>query len=148
MPTVFIANLAVPLPTRFVAGDLATEIAAALLNDIQLKRVKAKLRWHLQKGDVLPDGLQAKAHELMKLELVPYITLDDGEEDDPVLLEALAMARDLIVTRMAQEGLPPPKGLDVHAKALVDANPALQEKARLRVEARYKAATAVIGELI
>jgi hypothetical protein len=56
------------------------------------------------------------------------------------------MARDLIVQRMAQQGLPPPKGLDEHAKALVKGLPELQERARLRIEARYKAASAVIQE--
>jgi hypothetical protein len=146
MPTVFIAGLAVPLPSRFTKGDTIGEVAAWVLNDIQHRRVKAKLRWLLSRGDVDSNGLQAKALELCQAELVPYSTLDDGDEDtDPVLAEALTMAREMIVSRMAQEGLPPPKGLDTHAKALVDGLPELQERARLRVEARYKAAELIAG---
>jgi hypothetical protein len=147
MPTVFINSLAVMLPSRFAAGDIIDEVAAAVLNDVQLKRIKARLRWALSRGDVNPDGLQARALELSKAELVPYATMDDddeGETLDPVFVEALAMARELITSQMAKEGLPPPKGLDLHAKALVDANPALQERARLRIEARYRAANAAI----
>ena len=147
MATVFIANLAVVLPSRFAAGDILNETAAAVLNDIHRKRLTAKLRYLHQKGDINKDGLQSKALELASLELVPYTTLDDedGEPLDPILEEALSMARNLIITRMAEEGLPPPKGLESHAKALVDAMPGLQEKARLRVEARYQAAALAMG---
>ena len=149
MPTVFIANLAVQLPLRFAAGDTLDETSASVLNDIQLKRLKARLRHALAKGDINPSEVQDKALALMDAELVPYNTLDDDDTDnDPVLSEALAMARELIVSRMAQEGLPPPKGLDVHAKALVDAMPQLQEKARLRLEARYNAANRAMEEIV
>lgn len=126
-----------------------TENNADVLNDIQTKRIKSKLRYLLQRGDILAHELDAKALELSSLELVPYATLDDDEEgSDPILSEALNMARELIISRMAQEGLPPPKGIDLHAKALVDAMPEIQEKARLRIEARYNAANAAIAETV
>lgn len=148
MPTVFIANLAVILPSRFAVGSIADEIAAKVLNDIHLRRVKAKLRWLLSRGEINANELQTRALELNEAELVPYATLDDDDsEADPIFIEALSMAREIIVSRMAQEGLPPPKGLDLHAKALVDAMPEIQEKARLRIEARYNAANAAIEEL-
>jgi hypothetical protein len=147
MPTVFIDNIAVLLPSRFALGDIINEAAAYTLNDIQQRRIKAKLRYLLARGDILQWDLQTKADELASQDLVPYMTLDDDEPNtDPILMEALAMARELIVGRMAQEGLPPPKGLDIHAKALVDAMPDLQEKARLRIEARYRAAQQAIQE--
>lgn len=148
MPTVYINNLAVVLPSRFAAGDIATDIAAQVLHEVQLRRIKAKLRYLLAKGDINLDGLQDKAIELNEAELVPYGTLDDDDDSDPVLVEALAMARELIISRMAQEGLPPPKGIDAHAKALVDGAPAIQERARLRIEARYRAANAAIEDII
>lgn len=148
MSTVFIANLAVILPIRFAAGDTIDEIPAEVLNEIQLRRIKSRLRYLLQKGDIAYDELQTKAEALVLEDLVPYATQDDDEtEDDPIYQEALAMARELIVGRMAKEGLLPPKGLDNHARALVDGMPALLEKARLRIEARYNAAAAAIGEL-
>ena len=149
MPTVFIANMAITLPSRFAPGDIATEAAADMLNYVQLTRIKSRLRYMLAQGHVLADGLQAKAAELAEQELVPYALTDDDEDaNDPVLQEALAIARELIITRMAQQGLPPPKGLDLHAKALVDGQPALQDRARARVEARYRAAASAIAEAL
>ena len=149
MPTVFIANLAVILPIRFAAGDAIEETPAKVLNDIQQRRIKAKLRWLLNRGEIAPEELQSKANELSNADLLPYITSDDDDADsDPILVEALSMAREIIVSRMAQEGLPPPKGIDLHAKALVDGMPELQEKARLRIEARYRAAAAAIEEVL
>lgn len=149
MSTVFIANLAVILPIRFSTGGELDEIASQVLNEIQLKRIKSRLRYLLQRGDIDTNELQSKALELSELDLVPYAMQDDDEtEGDPIFLEAMSMARDLIVSRMAQEGLPPPKGLDLHAKALVDGMPELQEKARLRIEARYRAASEAIAEIV
>lgn len=147
MPTVFVANLAVNLPSRFAAGDTIDDAAAYVLNDVHRKRLTSRLRYMLAKGEIHADELQRKAEELHQAELVPYATLDDDEENnanDPIMAEALSMARELIVTRMAKEGLPPPRGLDVHAKALVDAMPSIVERARLRVEARYKAAASAL----
>jgi hypothetical protein len=145
MPTIFTCGFAISLPTRFAPGDAIDATAAAVLNDIQRRRVTARLRYMLQKGDITEDALQAKALELYSQELVPYSTLDDDDNvSDPIMDEALAIARELIVTRMAQEGLPPPKNLDLHAKALVDGRPDLQEQARQRVEAKYRAAQMII----
>ena len=146
MPTVFIANLAVVLPVRFNPGDAIDDIASQLLNEIQHRRIKARLRYLLQKGEIDENELQVKANSLSEEDLVPYATQDDEMDDDPVYSEAISIARELIVGRMAQEGLPPPKGLDAHAKALVDGMPALMEQARLRIEARYRAATAAISQ--
>jgi hypothetical protein len=145
MPTVFIDKLAVPLPSRFAGGDLATEIAAALLNSIQHKRVIAKLRRLLARGEIAEHEVQQKAEAFLQLDLVPYITLDDDPDaSDPVIMEALGMAKSLITARMAKEGLPPPKGLEDHARNLVDSMPTIMEAARKRVEARYKAAERVL----
>jgi hypothetical protein len=145
MPTVFINNIAVILPSRFALGQALTENAALVLNDVQLKRIKARLRYMLAHGDVNTDGLQDTALALLDTDLVPYATIDDDDENlDPVLEEALSIARELIIGRMAAEGLPPPKGLDVHAKALVDGQPKIQEQARRRIEARYKAAQDIL----
>jgi hypothetical protein len=147
--TVFIDNLAVVLPSRFAEGDDIGEIAAKVLNDIHLRRIKAKLRWLLSRGEINVNEIQTKAIELNDAELLPYATLDDDDsEADPIFMEAMSMARELIVGRMAKEGLPPPKGLDAHAKALVDGMPEIQERARLRIEARYNAARAAIAEVL
>lgn len=147
MPTVFINNLAVVLPSRFAAGQEIGENAAAVLNEIQHQRVRVRLRRLVQRGELAEEEIQPKADAFMAEELEPYGVGDEDIENDPVFKEALGMARELIVGRMAAEGLPPPKGIDNHAKALVEGMPALMEKARLRVEARYRAAAAAIGQL-
>ena len=146
MPTVFIDNMAVVLPSRFSAGDVLTENSANLLFDIHLRRLKSKLRWLLNRGQILPHELQAKALELNQAEMVPYFTSDDDDiTDDPVQQEAMTMAKGIIISRMASEGLPAPKNIELHAKALVDGMPILLERARLRIEARYQAANAAIS---
>ncbi len=140
MTTVFIANLAVNLPSRFSAGDELDEISARVLHNIWAKRLSARLRWMKDRGELDAQTIQAKAIELARQELAPYSISEDADEDDPIMAEAMTLARDLITARMAAEGIPPPKGLDQHARALVEQVPALVEKARLRVEARFKAA--------
>lgn len=146
MPTAFIANLAINLPVRFAEGGVLDDISAYFLNDIQHRRVKAKLRWLLQRGEINAVELQTKAIELCGQPLAPHSTLDDedGEASDPILLEALAIARELITQRMARENMAPPKGLDDHARALVNSMPAIMEHARKRIEARYLAATSAL----
>jgi len=148
LPTVFINNQAIVLPVKFSAGDCLTPIAADLLHEIQIKRIKVKLRWLFQRGEILAEELQTKANELMSLELLPYSSTEDSEEEDPILTEAIIIAREIIVGRMAKEGLPPPKNLDLHAKALVDNSPKLQEIARQRIEAKFQAGAALMKNAI
>jgi hypothetical protein len=141
--TIFIEDTAVNLPTRFRAGDTLDELAANVLNDIHLRRLRAKLRWLLNNGSILQEHLQSKAQELNIAPLMPYATLDDGEDmegSDPILAEAMSIARELILSRLAREGLETPKNLDMHVKQLVDNMPQLHERARQRVEARFRAA--------
>lgn len=149
MATVFIAGLAVKLEQRWRAGQELDEVTAGLLNEIKVRRTVAKLRYLLDKGDLSPAELPAKAIELQcqPLERGTVSADLDSDEDDPILTEALEMAKELLIAHMASEGLPPPKGLELHAKALVDARPDLQELARKRVEARFAAAAAAMANL-
>ena len=145
MPITIIDNIVISFPRKTLQGDPITEQGAALLCQIQKNRIVAKIRYLLTRGEISPAEVQGKVNALAAEPLVPYLTLDDdGAEGDPILEEALNIARELIVQRMAEEGLPPPKGLDTHAKALVDNMPAIQEQARVRIEARYKAAAAAL----
>lgn len=147
MATVFIEGVAVRLPERDGEreGEPMTLRQAQFLDNIQHKRVRAKLRYMFDRGELALSEAQAKANELCAQVPKPYLTLDDGV-DDPILTEAMVIAREVITARMAAEGLPPPKNIDLHAKQLVDNIPELQERARLRVEARYAAAQEVMGE--
>ena len=144
MPTAFIDNQVVVLPRKVTPGAIMSEIDAAIISEIQHNRVKARLRYLLSRGEIDANGIQVKANELMDLPLSPNATLDDSEETDPVLEEAMTIAREIVTKRMASEGLPVPKNLDLHAKALVDAIPALQEKARRRIEARLTVAKSLM----
>lgn len=148
MATVFIDGKAISLHRRFAEGDVMDEIIADILNSIQKRRIMARIRYMLRRREISEAEAPAKILQLYEEELTLYSIYDDEDNPDPILEEAMGMARELIVTRMAQEGLPPPKGLDTHARALVDGMPDLQEKARLRVEARYQAAQAALGELM
>jgi hypothetical protein len=98
------------------------------------------------RGEIDANTASAVLRDLVSAPLQPGATLDDFDGFvDPILEEALAIAKDIIARRMAAEGLPVPKGIDTHAKALVDAMPDLREKARLRVEARYRAAAEALA---
>ena len=149
MPTVFIASQAILLPMRFAPGAMCSEHEAAILHDIQRKRLVARVHYLVQKGELTSDQIQQKVNEFCAAELAPRALLEDDDEGetDPIFAEALDIARTLIITSMAQQGFPPPKGLDAHARALVDGNPTVVEQARLRVEARYRAAVQAIGDV-
>lgn len=147
MQTIFIEGIAVVLPYREGErpGDPLGPLGAQILDYVLHRRVKAKLRWMLEKGDILKEHVQDKARELCALPLKPHAMIDDSDDADPVLSEAMEIARSVIIARMAAEGLPPPKGIDTHAKQLVDNIPQLVEQARKRIEARYRAAQELIG---
>lgn len=141
MRTVFIGRTALLLKPRpgEQPGDPMTAEHVNILGAILHNRVKARLRYMLERGDILPAELQAKADELCAQPLSAY-PLFENDSDDPIHSEAMEIARTLITQKMAEERLPPPKNLDTHAKQLVDAVPAIIEKARQRLEARYRAA--------
>ena len=144
MPIVTIGQLLVKLPASYAAGTILDEVDAEFMDNLRFKRVCAKLYYLIKRGEIAAEELQAKALALWaeKLQLVN----DDDDNDDPIVVEAMTIAREIVTQRMAAVGLPPPKGLDAHAKALVDAVPAIAERARLRVEERYRAASAIIGD--
>lgn len=146
MPTVFIAGAAVNLPSLFKEGHVLNAHNAAFLNQIWLKRLSTRLRRLLVLGQIDATSIKAKAAEIHAEELAPYSIAADADADDPVLVEALDMARALITQRMAQENIMPPKNLDNHALAVVEGMPALVEQARMRVEARYQAAAYLLGQ--
>lgn len=147
MATVFIGQLAVALPAPFAEGDILDETGADVLNFVQRRRVTARLTAMLKKGNIDERQLHAKALELFAQPMTAGVTLDDEDDamSDPVLAEAMEMARNLITQKLAKENLPPPKNLDEHAKQVVDALPALVEQARQRVETRYRIAAEMAG---
>lgn len=57
--------------------------------------------------------------------------------------EARAMAKDLLERELAKQDLPLPKdtSLDIHIDALIEGDPTIKDRARLRVEAKQDAFT-------
>lgn len=146
MPTIYIDGTVVQVPTLFSPGHILTTPQAVFLEEIHLARLNTKLRYLLANGAIGPETLPAKALELNQAPLEPWGINDALDGNDPVAEEALALARERILSRMAQENLPPPKGLDTHARALLVADGgSLLEHARRRVEARYRAAAILVG---
>jgi hypothetical protein len=147
MTLAIIDNRPFNLSLKLKAGDILEEAEAEFLNKILHRRVLAKLRRHLSRGELDPQTLQQKGEELCALGLREIQTTDDDDDfdEDPIMTEAMNIAREIITAQMAKEGLPPPKGIDNHAKALVDGAPHIIEAARARIEARYKAAIAALG---
>jgi hypothetical protein len=141
---VMIDNKPIDLPSRFKAGDEMTANAANVLNMILLRRIRARLHYLLEKRELTPEEVPAKALSLVDMDLVPFgVAADLDDEDgagDPIYAEALEIAKQLIVARMNKLGLPTPKNLDIHAKAAVDSQPQIRAAAQARVEARLKAA--------
>ena len=80
----------------------------------------------LIRGEIDADSIQQKVDELAQQELVPYSAFDNGDEEDfnPILDEAVAIAYET-------------------GKSLND--PKVKEKARKRIEARYRAAEEMMG---
>ncbi len=148
MPIVFIQNQAVNLPVKFRGGDKLDETSAEILNAIHFRRLKAKLKTLQSNGSILLSDLQTKAQELYNLPLVPYATMDDEdniEASDPILAEAMNIARELLTAKLTQEGIEIPKNLDLHARQLVEHMPELHERARLRIETRFQIAQQNMG---
>lgn len=146
MLTVFIGGLAVRLAPRFAEGDIIDETAAVVLTRVWTARLAQRLRWLQSRGELDWPSMQAKADELALQPLGPPALSDTlSGDNDPVLQEAMTMAREIINAHMAQENLPVPKAIDEHARALLDGMPHLIERARARVEARYEVANAALG---
>jgi hypothetical protein len=141
--TEFICGVAVVLPPVYFVGEPMDETVVEMLHRLHVGRVTARIHFMLAKGLIGNEEIYAKAQEIAAEGLRNYVP--EADDDDPVQIEAMTMARSLIVSRMSAEGLPPPKGLDAHAKALIEGMPALLEQARKRVEARYRAAAQLIS---
>jgi polyhydroxyalkanoate synthesis regulator phasin len=146
MPIAFVDNKLLVLPTICHVGKPLTAIDAEMLNEIKINRTMTKLRYLIKRGELNQEEVQAKVNELMQQPLEPYGPLTD-DDNDPITLEAISIATELITTFMAKENLPPPKNITDHAKALIQAMPKIYEQARLRLEAQYRAAAETIANL-
>lgn len=149
MITVFIFDRIFSLPDKTFIGSILSTSDAEVLNYIQHTRVKAELRRRLNKGDLAQSSIQDKALELMEKELKPYSTFDEDTDSysKPILSESISIARELILRQIALGNLLPPPDIEARAREIA-LFPPIRERARLRVEARHRAAQAVLERMI
>ena len=143
MPLAQIDGITLELPLLFNAGDIIDDDGAWALNEMMLTRLRERTRWRLRQGVVTTITVQSVVEEM-----VSAFTFDSGEPcdvDEPVMEEAITLAREMITKSLAKDGLPPPKNLEEHAKTLAEQSDQLRERARLRVEARLNAALAALS---
>ena len=69
------------------------------------------------------------------LTLIHEIDITSAETgEDPVYVEAMSLAREMIEIRLASQNLPVPRNIDLHAEALLEARPDLLLQAKNRIE--------------
>lgn len=139
MPTVYIANKAIDLPVKFVAGQVLSEAEALFFNREYLKRLGAQIRWRKDRKEIDERNIQPEATKLGLNFVFHESQIDDTDDDnDPVIAEAMKIAIELIRKEMATSGITEIPNLEIHAKAVVEGSQAIRDKARARVEARWK----------
>jgi hypothetical protein len=69
-----------------------------------------------------------------------------GAVKDEVETEALALAEADIVAELAKDGLPPPRSISDHARALIQTNKLYFDRARQRLIARAQVAQELLAE--
>lgn len=132
---------------RYAPGQILTEEEAELFGEIQADAVADRMETWLASQtqvDPRPEEIQSVASAFAET------LLNDtsfAHATDPVWTEALALAREMILTKLAAQGLPAPKTLDAHAAAVITGDPELLRKARVRVEARIEVGRAALAQV-
>lgn len=142
MPTVYIADSAIELPVRFVTGQVLSEVEAQLLNREYMKRLISRIRYRYDHSEFDDNSIHDGAFK-MGLEFA-FIEADanaeDVDENDPVFIEGMKIARELILQQLSENGLTEIPNLDSHARALYEGSEAVRVRARQRCETRWRLA--------
>lgn len=144
--TVFIHETAIRLRDTFPPGHILTASDAAVLNTIFLNRFVSRMGWKLKREDGAVSAAQIAA---WAGEVAESVALMDstGEMDDPIREEALQLARDMILEKLAEDNLPSPPGIEVHAEELLEGMPQLLDQAKRRMEIRREVAAQALNAL-
>ncbi len=147
MPTAYIAEQIVDLPVRFLAGHILTEAEAEVANREYLKRLAARIRYRYDHGEITSETMQDIGTKMaLDFEFSESdMAADEADDNDPVRIEGLKIARELIKAELATTGITDIPNLDIHAKALYEGNPAIRERAKQRCEIRWKTAREALG---
>jgi hypothetical protein len=140
----FIANIAIDLPSRFSPGDILDDDSAAVLQHEFIKRLGAQIRWRLSRGEITPNNLLSEALSMAHSFEFSWTPNDD---DDPLTDEAMIIAKDLIIQQLAADGITIFPNLDNHARTLAQNSPELRKQALTRIETRYRIGEEAIRKL-
>ena len=142
MPTLLISSYLIDIQDRFSCGAKLSLTEAQVLNSIWLKRFFSRLKYWSAR---IPNASQAELlNEAARLESSLEIELNEVE--DPIAIEALAIAREQIELKLAKLNLPTPNNINLHAIELVRASSDIRTRARTIVEAKLKAASEMLRE--
>jgi hypothetical protein len=142
MPTLLISSYLIDIEDRFFYGAKLSSIEAQVLNSIWLKRFFSRLNYWSARN---PNASQAELlNEAARLESSLEIELNEVE--DPIAIEALAIAREQIELKLAKLNLPSPNNINLHAIELVRASSDIRARARISVEAKLKAASEMLRD--
>lgn len=133
------------LAERYAAGDTVDAAISALLHNTLIMRLRSRIAWRLEKGRLAEADVAAEAQRLW-LE-ISFENDDFDLGDDPIDAEAFAIAKELITSQLAKEGLAVPKGIDDHARTLASESEAIRAKAKARVDAKRAVAVAAVQGL-
>lgn len=133
--TVFIHDTPLHVADPRSVGQQLTPYDAEVLNSIALRRFIGRMQAWLRRN---PEPSTIELTEFATTTALAVATFDStaGDETDPIREEAMALGRELLLSRLAADNLPAPTNLDAHVEELVDAVPELTDQARRRVEIR------------
>lgn len=126
----------IPVSPRYLESHELTPAEAAAANFCWLERFYRRVNYAVARN---PDWTEAEIFaeaERLESELESFA---EQNNSDPIMTEAIIIAKEQLELRLEAEGLPVPTGIEAHTKVLAENNEAIQAEARLRVEARLRA---------
>lgn len=147
MPTAYIANIALELPVRFITGQVLDVTEADILNREYMKRLIAQVRYRYDHNELNDDSIHAGAFTMGINFVFNEANAKETEDDenDPVFIEGMKIAREMIIKELADSGLTEIPNIDNHARALFDGSEAIRIRARQRCETRWRMAKEALG---
>jgi hypothetical protein len=128
------------LRERWTSGHVCTKAEARILNNIIYDRLRAKVTKSPSK--LSADQISA---------LYDSMTFDsDPAPDEPIdelMIESIAVARELITSALVKEGHPVPKSIDLHAKELALASAEIRTRAQKRLDLRRATVLETLADL-
>lgn len=134
-----IFDIAFPAPDKKVAGDIADNYDAKVLNFMWRRGVAKALETYIKNH---PDATQEELQD--QVENIPLnFTLSSIEVEN----EAISIAYNEIASRLRNEGLPVPPGILNHARELASVSLPIKLQAKKQVIAKYTVINSILNIL-